>query len=62
LKAVLTWGIANRHTWLKGQKEDKRGDGKPLRPLPFDQNRQQAGAFMRSVMLSTLALDEVAYC
>ncbi|MHB1958462.1 MAG: endo-1,4-beta-xylanase [Acidobacteriaceae bacterium] len=45
VKAVLTWGITDRYTWLNGQKEDKRADGKPLRPLPFDGNLQPTAAF-----------------
>ncbi|HZC44672.1 MAG TPA: endo-1,4-beta-xylanase, partial [Acidobacteriaceae bacterium] len=45
VKAVLTWGITDRYTWLNGQKEDKRADGKPLRPLPFDSNLQPKSAF-----------------
>jgi endo-1,4-beta-xylanase len=45
VKAVLTWGITDRYTWLNGQKEDKRVDGKQLRPLPFDQNLQPTAAF-----------------
>jgi hypothetical protein len=30
---------------LNGEKEDKRADGKPLRPLPFDENLQPTAAF-----------------
>lgn len=45
VKAVLTWGITDRYTWLNGEQEDKRADGKTLRPLPFDQNLQPTAAF-----------------
>jgi endo-1,4-beta-xylanase len=45
VKAVLTWGITDRYTWLNGEKEDKRADGKQLRPLPFDENLQPTAAF-----------------
>jgi endo-1,4-beta-xylanase len=34
VKAVLTWGITDRYTWLNG--EDARPDKLPERPLPFD--------------------------
>jgi len=34
VKAVLTWGISGRHTWLT--KEKPRLDGSPSQPLPFD--------------------------
>jgi len=34
VKAVLTWGITDRYTWLNG--EDARADKLPERPLPFD--------------------------
>ena len=45
VKAVLTWGISDRYTWLNGQKEVWRADGQQLRPLPFDQNLQPTAAF-----------------
>jgi endo-1,4-beta-xylanase len=34
VRAVLTWGITDRYTWL--DHEDTRADGLPERPLPFD--------------------------
>ena len=43
VRAVLTWGITNRHTWLNG--EDSRADGQPERPLPFDSNYHPTQAF-----------------
>jgi endo-1,4-beta-xylanase len=43
VKAVLTWGITDRNTWLN--EEDKRVDRKPLRPLPFGPNMRPTAAF-----------------
>jgi len=34
VRAVLTWGITDRYTWLNS--EDARADRQPERPLPFD--------------------------
>jgi endo-1,4-beta-xylanase len=34
VRAVLTWGITDRYTWLNH--EGSRADGQPERPLPFD--------------------------
>ena len=44
VRAVLTWGITNRHTWLNG--EDSRADGQPERPLPFDSDYHATQAFI----------------
>ena len=33
-KAVLTWGLSNRYSWLAYS--HKRSDGRPNRPLPYD--------------------------
>jgi endo-1,4-beta-xylanase len=44
VKAVLTWGITDRQTWLN-EYEKKRADGKPLRPLPFGPDMQPTAAF-----------------
>ena len=44
VKAVLTWGITDRYTWLNGPKF-ARSDGKPQRCLPFDADYQPAPAF-----------------
>jgi endo-1,4-beta-xylanase len=44
VKAVLTWGITDRYTWLDGPKF-ARLDGKPQRCLPFDSDDQPAPAF-----------------
>ena len=35
VRAVLSWGISDKYTWLNKQKP--RLDGKPQRPLPFDE-------------------------
>jgi len=43
LRAVLTWGLSDRDTWLTGF--DKRDDGLPQRPLPFDENLKPAPLF-----------------
>ena len=34
VKAVLTWGLSDRYTWLA--MHNPRKDGLPVRPLPFD--------------------------
>jgi endo-1,4-beta-xylanase len=44
VRAVLTWGITDRYTWLNGEKY-ARADGKPQRPLPFDSDYRPAPAF-----------------
>ena len=43
LKAVLTWGMTDRYTWLNG--EDSRPDKLPERCLPFDRELQPLPAF-----------------
>jgi len=43
VKAVLTWGITDKYTWLNG--EDSRADKVPERPLPFDREYQAKQAF-----------------
>lgn len=43
VKAVLTWGISDRHTWL--DHAATRTDGLPERPLPFDSDYAPAPAF-----------------
>jgi endo-1,4-beta-xylanase len=42
-KAVLTWGISGKHSWLNEQQP--RADGKPLQPLPFDGEYRALPAF-----------------
>jgi endo-1,4-beta-xylanase len=38
VKAVVTWGLCDRYTWLNPQSDPSfaRPDGLPTRPLPFD--------------------------
>lgn len=44
VKAILTWGITDRYTWLNAPKY-ARSDGKPQRDLPFDSDYQPTPAF-----------------
>ena len=44
VRAVLTWGITDKYTWLDGPKY-VRPDGKAQRPLPFDSDYQPKPAF-----------------
>jgi endo-1,4-beta-xylanase len=43
VRAVLTWGITDRYTWL--DHEESRGDGLGERPLPFDSDGRAVAAF-----------------
>jgi len=43
VRAVLTWGISDRYTWLDS--EESRTDGKSERPLPFDAEDHAKPAF-----------------
>lgn len=57
VKALLTWGISDGHSWLN-QSRDKwalRPDGARQRPLPFDDQFQPTPAFfaMRAAIDST---------
>lgn len=47
VKAVLTWGITDAHTWLNQMRQPwaLRPDGKPQRPLPFDDALRPTAAF-----------------
>lgn len=46
VKAVLTWGLTDRHTWLNGIKSHKeKQPNRPQRPLPFDPDLKPAPAF-----------------
>ncbi len=42
VKAVLTWGLSNRYTWLTAH--SPRKDGLPVRPLPFDADLKPTAA------------------
>jgi endo-1,4-beta-xylanase len=46
VKAVLTWGLTDAHTWLNGIKShrEKRPDRRQ-RPLPFDADYKPTPAF-----------------
>jgi len=43
VRAVLTWGITDRYTWI--DHEEGRADGKPERPLPFDAEGKAKASF-----------------
>ena len=47
VKAALTWGITDAHTWLNQTRKAsfERPDGTPQRPLPFDDHYQPVKAF-----------------
>jgi endo-1,4-beta-xylanase len=55
VKAVLTWGLTDRDTWLNSFKPRK--DGLPQRPLPFDADLKPTPAFfaMRDAIAATSA-------
>jgi endo-1,4-beta-xylanase len=54
IEIVLTWGLADRYTWLRGVPWGKRSDGLPQRPLPFGDNMEPTAAFyaMQSAFLN----------
>jgi endo-1,4-beta-xylanase len=38
LKVVITWGLSDRYSWFNvWDAAPKRADGRPARPLPFDE-------------------------
>jgi endo-1,4-beta-xylanase len=46
VKAVLTWGITDAHTWLNSKQPwAQRPDGARQRPLPFDDDLKPTAAF-----------------
>jgi endo-1,4-beta-xylanase len=47
VKAVVTWGLSDRYTWLTSRYDPRfaRADGRPNRPLPFDAAFQPKPAF-----------------
>ena len=46
VKAVLTWGMTDAHTWLNGIKRHKeKQPNRPERPLPFDARYKTTQAF-----------------
>lgn len=48
VKAVLTWGITDAHTWLNESRQPwaVRPDGARQRPLPFDEQYRPTPAFL----------------
>jgi endo-1,4-beta-xylanase len=46
VKAVLTWGVSDKHTWLNnGPTHHKKQPDRPQRSLPFDPDYQPTPAF-----------------
>ena len=46
VKAVLTWGVTDKATWLNGNREHRQKHAnRGQRPLPFDDNLKPAAAF-----------------
>lgn len=46
VKAVLTWGVRDRDTWLNGMKEHReKRPNRRQRPLPFDDNLKPTAPF-----------------
>jgi endo-1,4-beta-xylanase len=46
VKAVLTWGVADNHTWLNsGPTHQRKQPNRPQRALPFDNEYQPTEAF-----------------
>ncbi len=43
VRGIVTWGLADRFTWIAGYRP--RPDGLPVRPLPFDANCQPKAAY-----------------
>ena len=43
IRGVVTWGLADRFSWIAGYRP--RPDGLPVRPLPFDANYQPKAAY-----------------
>lgn len=57
VKAVATWGLSDRYTWLNSRHDPSyaRSDGQPSRPLPFDSDFQPKPAFWSIVNAFTNA-------
>lgn len=52
---VITWDLADKHSWLRHDPRFEREDGEPLRPLPYDDaftaksaRHEMAAAFLRA--------------
>lgn len=45
VKAVLTWGVSDKHTWLNRPSQRKKNSDRVARPLPFDKDYAPKEAF-----------------
>ncbi|MGH9512799.1 MAG: endo-1,4-beta-xylanase [Terriglobales bacterium] len=45
VKAVLTWGVSDRHTWLNNPMRKRKHPERGQRPLPFDDSYRPKEAF-----------------
>jgi endo-1,4-beta-xylanase len=45
VKAVLTWGVSDKHSWLNSPSQHKKNPGRMARPLPFDKDYEPKEAF-----------------
>ena len=43
VQGIVTWGLADRFTWIAGYRPRK--DGLPVRPLPFDEGCRPKPAY-----------------
>lgn len=53
VRAVITWGLTDRTTWMTRDRAGKRADGLPPRPLPYDATLRPKP--MRSAMAQAFA-------
>jgi endo-1,4-beta-xylanase len=54
VKAVLTWGLSSRYSWIS--QHNPRPDGSPVRPLPYDDDLKPTPAWQAIAM----AFDETS--
>jgi endo-1,4-beta-xylanase len=45
VKAVLTWGVSDKHAWMNTPAQRKNNPGRMARPLPFDKDLAPKEAF-----------------
>jgi endo-1,4-beta-xylanase len=45
VKAVLTWGVSDKHAWMNNPSQRKKDAGRMARPLPFDKDLGPKEAF-----------------
>jgi endo-1,4-beta-xylanase len=45
VKAMLTWGVSDKHTWLNSPSQRKKNPDRMARPLPFDKDYAPKEAF-----------------